>query len=80
MRRMKVSKMLFRPVASRFGRNTLVVGADNSRFSFYEINRLKGMDPHTWTAFFPLAYMDPQLWGEVIPLPGGVLGVAFDEN
>jgi hypothetical protein len=72
--------MLFRPVASRFGRDTSVVRADNSRFSFYEINSLKGMNPQTWTAFLPLAYTDPQLWSEVVPLPGGVLGVGFDEN
>jgi len=77
---MKVSKLLFRPVATRFGRDTLVVGADNSRFSFYKIDGLKGMKPQTWTAFLPPAYTDPQLWREVVPLPGGVLGVGFDEN
>lgn len=57
-----------------------VLAADNSKFSFYYSNNVYRLGhQHGWRAFRPLAYTDPEVWRELVPRPGGLLGVSFDD-
>jgi len=73
-------KVISSGTVSTFIRDSLVLAADNSKFSFYYSNNVYRLGhQHGWRAFRPLAYTDPEVWRELVPRPGGLLGVSFDD-